>query len=165
MWDMRRRVHPEYFPSGRTTVQFSFSDVPVAKRQWWFVSATSEVDMCPIDPGFGVDLYVTTDLKTLTRIWMGDLTFRAAQVSGDIELEGPNSLREHFDKWLGCSAFAEVKDARQASGTRMHPPECLNCLRGLSSVHLRNAAVDGAVNQLIFPRGNSTELMRINGSL
>ena len=115
MWDMRRRVHPEYFPSGRTTVQLSFSDVPVGKRNWWFVSATSEVDMCPIDPGFEVDLYVTTDLKTLTRIWMGDLTFTAAQVSGAIELEGPNALRQQFDKWLGCSAFAEVKDARPSA--------------------------------------------------
>jgi DNA-binding HxlR family transcriptional regulator len=49
MWDIHRKVHPEFFPPGRTTVQFNFAGVPTGRRQWWLVSATSEVDVCPID--------------------------------------------------------------------------------------------------------------------
>jgi hypothetical protein len=30
-----------------------------------------DVDLCAIDPGFDVDLYVTTDLRTITAMWMG----------------------------------------------------------------------------------------------
>ncbi len=32
---------------------------------------TGEVDLCWSDPGFDVDLYVSTDLRTMTAIWMG----------------------------------------------------------------------------------------------
>jgi len=113
MWDLRRKVHPEHFPAGRTTVQFIFADVPEGKRRWWLVSARSDVDVCPIDPGFEVDLHVTTDLRTLTRIWLGDLTFRAALIDDAIELDGSRRLRQQFEKWLGRNAFADVQDARR----------------------------------------------------
>jgi hypothetical protein len=113
MWDVHRKVHPEYFPTGRTTVQFVFAGVPVARRHWWLISTTSEVDVCPIDPGFEVDLHVTTHVRTLTQIWLGDLTFRVALTKGDIKLEGPRLLQRHFEQWLGRSALADVKDARR----------------------------------------------------
>jgi DNA-binding HxlR family transcriptional regulator len=113
MWDIHRKVHPEYFPPGRTTVQFDFSGVPSGRTRWWLVSATSEVDVCPIDPGFEVDLHVTTHVRTLTRIWLGDLTYRNALTKGDIKLYGPRSLMRHFEQWLGRSTLADVKDARR----------------------------------------------------
>jgi len=112
MWDVHRKVHPEFFPPGRTTVQFSFSDVPEGKRHWWLVSAISEVDVCPIDPGYEINLYVRTELKALTRIWLGDLSFGTCFSAGEIEIEGPRLLRQQFEKWLGRSALADVKDAR-----------------------------------------------------
>ena len=36
------------------------------------------VDLCSVDPGFDVDLYVSTDLRTMTAIWMGLDTVRRA---------------------------------------------------------------------------------------
>jgi hypothetical protein len=113
MWDIHRKVHPEYFPPGRTTVQFVFAGVPAGRRHWWLISATSEVDVCPIDPGFEIDLHVTTHLRTLTKIWLGDLTYRIALTKGDIKLDGPRPLQRHFEQWLGRSARADVKDARR----------------------------------------------------
>ena len=121
MWDLRRKVHPEHFPPGRTTVQFVFADVAEAKRRWWLVSATSDVDICPIDPGFEIDLCVTTDLRTLTRIWLGDLTFRAALVAGVIDIDGPRRLRQQFERWLGRNVFADVQDARRAKQKARDP--------------------------------------------
>ena len=72
-----------------------------------------EVDLCLTDPGFEVGLYVATDLRTMTRVWMGDLPVKAAVDSGAIEIEGSRDLRQRFERWLGLSAFAEVKDARR----------------------------------------------------
>jgi DNA-binding HxlR family transcriptional regulator len=112
MWDMRRKVHPECFPPGRTTVHFVFSGVPAGRRLWWLISATSGVDVCPINPGFEVDLQVSTHVRTLARIWLGDLSCKAALSAGDVKLEGPRSLQRHFESWLGSSPFAHVKDAR-----------------------------------------------------
>jgi DNA-binding HxlR family transcriptional regulator len=113
MWSMRLTISPEHFPPGRITVQFDYTDVSENKRRWWVVSDRSEIDICPLNPGFEPDLYVTTKLKTITRILMGDLSYRAAITAGAIELDGKAELRRKFDMWLGRSHFAHIKDARQ----------------------------------------------------
>jgi DNA-binding HxlR family transcriptional regulator len=116
MWDMRRSIKADAFPSGRVSVQFDFSDLPASKRRWWLVSDGEEVDLCPTDPGFEVGLYVATDLRSMTRIFMGDLSMKAAVGAGQIELDGSRELRQHFERWLGLSAFADIEDARRRSG-------------------------------------------------
>jgi DNA-binding HxlR family transcriptional regulator len=112
MWDMRRCIRVEAFPSRRISVQFDFSDLPASKRTWWLVSNGEEADLCPTDPGFDVGLYVATDLRTMTRVFMGDLSMRAAVSAGQIELDGTRELRQCFERWLGLSSFAEIEDAR-----------------------------------------------------
>jgi len=116
MWDMRRCIKVDAFPAGRTCVQFDFSDLPASKRTWWLVSDGEEVDLCPADPGFEVGLYVATDLRTMTRVFMGDLALKSAIASSQIELDGPRELRQRFERWLGMSGFAHIGDARRAVG-------------------------------------------------
>jgi hypothetical protein len=121
MWDMRRSIKADAFPPGRICVQFDFSDLPASKRAWWLVSDGGEIDLCPANPGFEVDLYVTTDLQTMTRVWMGELAIKAAVASGRVELEGPRELRQRLERWLGLSGFAGIADAKrpaQASRNR-----------------------------------------------
>jgi len=112
MWDMRRCIKVEEFPASRISVQFDFSDLPASKRTWWLVSNGEEADLCPTDPGFDVGLYVATDLRTMTRVFMGDLSLRAAVSAGQIELDGTRELRQRFERWLGLSCFASIEDAR-----------------------------------------------------
>ena len=110
-WEMRRAVKPEAFPAGRVNVRFDFSDQPVQKRHWWIVSSDGEVDVCPVDPGYEVDLLVSTDVATLTRVWMGDLSAKSAMAAGKIELEGQRIFCRSFEQWLGLSCFAGVRKA------------------------------------------------------
>jgi DNA-binding HxlR family transcriptional regulator len=112
MWDMRRTVRPEHFPSRRVVVAFEFTDVPQSKRRWWLVSEVGEADLCMTDPGHEVDLFVHADLRTMTAIWTGDLSLEAAQASGALEVHGPTDLRRRLRAWLGLSAFAPIKAAR-----------------------------------------------------
>ena len=112
MWDMRRSIKADAFPARRISVQFDFSGLPASKRTWWLVSTGEEVDLCPSDPGFEVGLYVVTDLRTMTRVFMGDLALKAAIGSGQIELDGSRELRQQFERWLGLSGFADIEDAR-----------------------------------------------------
>jgi len=124
-WDMRRSVKPECFPPGRVSVELDFVDQPEAKRHWWIVCDGTEVDLCPTDPGYDVNLVVTTDLKTLTRVWMGDATVRSAVAAGKIELEGSRTFRQAFEQWLGLSGFAGVKPVKEmamAGAHVMHSP-------------------------------------------
>ena len=70
--------------------------------------ANTEVDLCSIDPGFDVDLYVSTDLRTMTAIWMGLDNIRAAQGAERMMLTGDRRLASDMQAWLGLSPFAKV---------------------------------------------------------
>jgi DNA-binding HxlR family transcriptional regulator len=110
MWDIRRRVDPNQFPSRRIVVQFEFSDAPQSKRRWWLVNDKDGVDLCVTDPGFEVDLYIFTDVRTMTAVWMGDLPLTHAVDSGRVELEGPQELRRSLRSWLQLSTLAGVQN-------------------------------------------------------
>lgn len=108
MWDMRRNLDPSPLPSTRTVVQFLYSDLPLTKSQWWLVIEPSgEVDLCWSDPGFEINLYVTTDLRTMTAIWMGLGTIESEREK--MELLGEQKVAETMQVWLGLSPFARQK--------------------------------------------------------
>jgi len=112
MWDMRCTVDPKCFPPERTIVQFRFPEVSRNQRDWWLVNENDEVDFCPSDPGSETDLLFVTSLKTMTRVWMGDLEFDAALRSGEIQLSGPRDLKRRVGRWLRRSPYADIQSAR-----------------------------------------------------
>jgi DNA-binding HxlR family transcriptional regulator len=115
MWNLRRRVDPGVFGSGRLTVRFEFTDVAAAKRRWWVVNDRGATDLCATDPGFPVDIYVTTDIRTMIAIWFGKLSLDAAVRSERLELIGPRGLCERMRSWLLLSPVAIRHEAGPAS--------------------------------------------------
>jgi hypothetical protein len=109
MWDMRRFVDPTEMSKDKCTVQFQYSDLPPAKRHYWLVIENGQSDMCSVDPGFEIDLYVVTDLRTMTAIWMGVTTVSKEIRDGRLELTGPRELCHSMQQWLGFSPFAKEK--------------------------------------------------------
>jgi DNA-binding HxlR family transcriptional regulator len=99
-WNIRRRVDPNVFGPHRVTVQFDFTDAPKAKRRWWIVNNRGSVDLCPTDPGFEVDLYISTDIRTMVHVWVGKLALKQAISSDRIEVIGPRELRDRLAAWF-----------------------------------------------------------------
>jgi DNA-binding HxlR family transcriptional regulator len=109
MWDMRRNIDPTPLPPRRSVIQVIFSDLAEAKRNWWLiVTPDSETDLCSVDPGFDVDLYLATDLRTMTEIWMGYTTIRRAKESTKLTITGNRQLEAKLGTWLTLSPFAKV---------------------------------------------------------
>lgn len=105
MWDMRRNLNPSPLPDGRTVIQFLYRELPLSKRSWWLVvESHGAVDLCWSDPGFDVDLYVATDLRTMTAIWMGLTTVE--NESAKVALTGNREIASKMQQWLGLSPFA-----------------------------------------------------------
>jgi DNA-binding HxlR family transcriptional regulator len=105
MWDMRRNLNPKPLPDRRTVVQFEYHDLPSTKRDWWLIIEPSgDVDLCWADPGFDIDLYVSTDLRTMTAIWMGVATVESLRQK--FEFSGSTELTRTMQEWLGLSPFA-----------------------------------------------------------
>jgi DNA-binding HxlR family transcriptional regulator len=99
MWDIRRMVQPGLRDT-RTVIEFRLSGAPRGKANYWLVDADS-IDLCLIDPGYPVDLWVNAQLPALTKVWMGDATMDDCLDAGSIEVHGPRALARRFPTWLG----------------------------------------------------------------
>ncbi len=106
MWDIRRNLRPRPMPPDRAVIQFQFSNLPSAKRRWWLIVDQESVDLCYADPGFDVDLYFATDLRTMTAIWMGFASIGNEMSQGRVKLSGSEALSKSVGQWLGLSPFA-----------------------------------------------------------
>ena len=109
MWDMRRNIDPSPMPRRRTTIQVIFTDLQEARRNWWLiVQPGQEVDLCSVDPGFDVDLYLSTNLHTMTEIWMGYTAIARAKEQGRLTFTGDKQLAADVESWLSLSPFAKA---------------------------------------------------------
>jgi DNA-binding HxlR family transcriptional regulator len=108
MWDMRRNLNPTPMPHKRCVVQFLYPELE-NKQRYWLVVDRGAVDLCQIDPGFAVDLYVVGELRAMTAIWMGLTTVRTEVQAGHLKLTGDPDLKRSMQTWLGLSPFAKEK--------------------------------------------------------
>lgn len=107
MWDVSRRVDPAGVPDQpRTTVQFHLTGVPSKYGRWWLVFENGAADLCLKDPGFDVDLYVTTPMRVAAEVWLGRRGIAEAVRSGDLKLDGPKRQVSAFSRWFALSVFA-----------------------------------------------------------
>lgn len=112
MWDIKRTVPVGQWPRQRTVLQVEFADVPPKARDWWLVVDGGTVDVCDVDPGYEPTVSIRTDLRTLTHVWRGDVTWDGAIGSGAVVLEGPPDARRAVPRWVGAGGFAEVPRPR-----------------------------------------------------
>jgi DNA-binding HxlR family transcriptional regulator len=112
MWDMHRRMNLDLMPAARTVIQFAFTDQPKAKRLRWIVGDCGHVELCIVDPGYDVDLFVRTDSRTVTLVWYGDIPLGRAIDDGAIEIHGPRHLCDAFPSWLQLNMLVEVPRLR-----------------------------------------------------
>ncbi len=107
MWDMRRGLRFDPPPRRRLVIQFQYPDATVRETNWWLIVEPGQpLDLCSLDPGHDVDLYVTSPLRTMTAIWMGIETVRSARAAGELQLTGDRELVDTIECWLGLSPFA-----------------------------------------------------------
>lgn len=117
MWDIRRNVRAEPAPLARTTIEFIFNDrAPPERTYWLVVERGHDADLCLLDPGFDVDLYVSTDLRTLTEVWLGYSDWSRALGSGALRLTGTSELAARLRAWLPGSTFAAVGAGARREG-------------------------------------------------
>jgi len=117
MWDVRRRVEsPDKLGERRFVVRFEFADVPSSRRRYWLVFDHGDKDLCIKDPGFEVDLYVSSHLRSLTRVWLGHLPMNEAVREESLQLDGTRGDVAGFKKWFCLGHFAPQGLAEVARG-------------------------------------------------
>lgn len=81
---------------------------------WLIAEANGTVDVCSIDPE--VDLYATTDLRTMTAIWLGLTIIQVATESDRLLVVGDTALERTMPTWLGLRSFAAERKLALARG-------------------------------------------------
>lgn len=141
MWDIRRRVNLDKVPAPRVVVAFHLFDAAPGERSYWLVLKPEEADLCRSDPGFDVDLRVSSDVRTLTDVWMGDRTLGGAMTQQAIRVHGPSHLQRQLTTWLKLNQFADVASARTGPALRLLPStlDPSQCHRSGAHQRLRRA--------------------------
>ena len=108
---LKRSIVPEKLIGRETIIRFKFTDIE-QYPDWWLVATGDEVDLCVKDPGKEVDVYFTSDVKTMADIWMGDNTYRKAIRDGLLQIVGHDMLTRNVTEWMNNSIFTDLPSAK-----------------------------------------------------
>jgi len=109
MWDIRRFVQLDEFPSRQVVILFRLPDARAGEREWWLVVEDGVADLCRDDPGRELTLVVEASVRALTEIWTGDLAPAQAMSSRQVRIDGSKRDADRLWRWLGTSAFAPTR--------------------------------------------------------
>jgi len=107
---LKRSIVPEKLVGHETVIRFHFTDINKYPN-WWLVARRDDVDLCVNDPGKEIDVWFTSSVKTLARIWMGDSSYRQAVRDGSLKLVGTPALTRNVTDWMSNSVFADLPAA------------------------------------------------------
>ena len=102
--DFAGRLDVDELPSGNTSIQLNLTDVEESSRRYIHVR-DGEVEVCDTDLGFETDVYITSTLDLMTRIWYGELDMAKAIESGRMKLVAAPLYCRHITRWLRISSF------------------------------------------------------------
>ncbi len=102
--DLASAIDIDQLPSGDTIIQINLTDVEDKSRRYINISEGVAQD-CSQDLGFEVDVYISSTLNVMTRIWYGELDIHKAIDSGALKIVAPPHYLKNLSRWLGISTF------------------------------------------------------------
>lgn len=105
VWWMHGRLDTSELPDRRTVLHLRFTDDP---QRFWLVVESGDPSVCLTDPGYDVDVTITSDLSTMYEVWLGRLPLRQALRDGRVELSGPPALTRRMPAVFRLSPVAEI---------------------------------------------------------
>jgi DNA-binding HxlR family transcriptional regulator len=116
MWAVRRKIDLAELPRRRAVIRFHFRDDPTPKypHYWFVVEPGAELpELCSLDPGRDVDLYVETSAVSLGAIIEGRSSIDREKERGGLFLSGDPGLARSMDRWLRTSVWAGLPGIAQ----------------------------------------------------
>ncbi len=105
VWSMHTRLDTSDLPHRRTVFHIRFNDEP---RRFWIVIEGGEPSVCLTDPGFQVDVTITSALQSLYEIWLGRMPIQQAIRAGQLRFDGPRALTRRMPQVLQLSPVADL---------------------------------------------------------
>ena len=102
--DFAGGLNVDELPSGNTSIQLNLTDVEESPRRYIHVR-DGDVEVCDTDLGFETDVYITSTLDLMTRIWYGEVDMTKAVESGRMKVVAAPVYRRRIPRWLRISSF------------------------------------------------------------
>jgi len=102
--DFAGGLNVDELPSGNTSIQINLTDVEDSPRRYIHVR-DGEVEVCDTDLGFETDVYITSTLDLMTRIWYGEVEMTQAIETGRMKVVAAPVYSRHITRWLRISSF------------------------------------------------------------
>jgi len=104
MRDLSGALDIRELPDCDVTLQFNFTDNPESPKQYINIH-NGQAEFCSQNLGFEVDVYITTTLKDMTKIWYGELAMSKAMEDEKMIVVGNSQYIRNITKWLRISSF------------------------------------------------------------
>ncbi|WP_054813959.1 winged helix-turn-helix transcriptional regulator [Nocardia arizonensis] len=103
VWWMHTRLDTSSFPGRRQVLAVRFTD---DIRRYWIVVERGDPSVCTTDPGYPVDVTITSDVASLYQVWLGRIPLSHAQRTGRVSFAGPPALTRRMSEVLRLSPVA-----------------------------------------------------------
>ncbi len=91
-------------PNCDVTLQFNFTANEESHKQYINIR-NGQAQICSKDLGFEVDVYITSTIKDMTKIWYGELAMSKALEDKKMLVVGNSQYTKNLTKWLRISSF------------------------------------------------------------
>lgn len=124
IWHLRHNIDTSYLPRRRIVFQMTFPEQDSNDQNFWIVCKPNEpVDVCYIDPGFDVDLFIQAEFEVMVSVYFG-----YSRLAGEIEKEritliGQSALARSMGKWLVLSSYARRRNVIRTGNSTNRRPE------------------------------------------
>lgn len=108
VWWMHTRLDTSALPGKRHVLHIRFTD---DRRQFWLMIEGGVPGLCLTDPGFEVDVTITSDVGSLYQVWLGRLPLREALRSERLSFDGAPALTRRMPQVLQLSPVASIVGA------------------------------------------------------
>jgi DNA-binding HxlR family transcriptional regulator len=111
VWWMHGRLDVSELPDRRFVLHLRFTD---DGKFFWMVVESGETSVCLTDPGYSIDVTVTSDLSSMYQVWLGRIPLLDAVRNRQVVFEGEKSLTRRMPSVFQLSIISEmVRDAEK----------------------------------------------------
>jgi len=102
--DLAGAINIDELPSCDTVIRINLEDVEESPTRYIHVR-DGKAQVCDTDLGFDVDVYITSTLGVMTRIWYGEVDMHTAMKKGQMSVKAAPVYTRQIKRWLGISSF------------------------------------------------------------